>query len=191
MWKLDGATIANPTNSRNFDLASHTLSTGTHSLSATVGDETRTWTIDNVLPTAPAELSTPLTTLPGATKHNVYFEGFDMKLTPADDQPGYTVGEFRLNHDGWFNYHGWPDAPDGTPFKFTARGTEIKALIYGNLGSGGMSRRRSSRYYPDFVPGYKTHTVEHHAIDAAGNIGTAAEFKATVLPGAKAACTRR
>jgi hypothetical protein len=189
VWKLDSATIANPANSRNFDLASHTLAAGTHTLTATVGDETRTWTVDNVMPTAPAELSAPLTALPGATKHNVYFEGFDMKLTPADDQAGYTVGEFRLDHDGWFNYFGWPDAPDGTPYKFTARGIEIKALIYGSLGSGGMSKAPFEQNYPSFVPGYKTHTVEHHAIDAAGNIGPASEFKATVLPGAKPACT--
>ena len=29
------------------------------------------------------------------------------------------VAEFRLDRDGWFNYHGWPDAPDGTPFLFS------------------------------------------------------------------------
>jgi hypothetical protein len=189
-WKLDGAEVPNPANSRNFDLAARALATGTHTLSATVGDQTLTWTVDNVMPTAPAELSSPLTTLPGAVTHNVYFERFDMKLTPADDQPGYVVGEFRLNHDGWFNYFGWPDAPEGTPYKFSARGTEIKALIYGSLGTGGMSKAPFEQDYPDFVPGYKTHTVEHHAIDAAGNIGPASEFKATVLPGAEPDCTR-
>ena len=53
-----------------------------------------------------------------------------------------------------------------------------------------MSKAPFEQHYPSFVPGYKTHTVEHHAIDAAGNIGPASEFKATVLPGAKPACTR-
>jgi hypothetical protein len=190
VWKLDSTVLANPSNSRNLDLASVALSAGNHTLSATVGAETRTWTIDNVDPTTAVELSTPLTSLPGAVKHNVYFEGFDMKLNVADDQAGYVVGEFRLNQDGWFNYFGWPDAPDGTPYKFTARGTEIKALIYGSLGSGGMSKAPFEQNYPSFVPGYKTHLVEHHAIDAAGNIGPASSFKSTVVPGARAACTR-
>ena len=44
-----------------------------------------------------------------------------MKLN-AGRRPGRatSVGEFRLDHDGWLNYFGWPDAPDGTPYKFTA-----------------------------------------------------------------------
>jgi hypothetical protein len=141
------------------------------------------------MPTAPVTLSAPLTVLPGPMAHHVYFERFDMMLTPQDDQPGFVVGEFRLNRSGWFNYHGWPDAPDGTPYQFTARGTTIKALTYGNLGTGGVSKAPFEQEYPDFVPGYKTHTVEHRAIDAAGNIGPAEEFTATVLPGARPPCT--
>jgi hypothetical protein len=135
-------------------------------------------------------LSAPLTVLSGPTKHNVYFEGFEMLLEPRDDQPGFVVGEFRLNRDGWFNYHGWPDAPDSTAYRFTARGTTIKELTYGNLGTGGVSKAPFEQEYPDFVPGYRTHTVEHRAIDAAGNIGPAQEFTATVLPGERPACTR-
>jgi hypothetical protein len=81
------------------------------------------------------------------------------------------------------------DAPEGTPYHFTPRGTEIKALIYGSLGTGGMSKAPFEQNYPDFKPGYGTHTVEHHAIDAAGNTGPAGEFAATVLPGASPACT--
>jgi hypothetical protein len=181
--------MPNPYDSRLFPLADHPLTTGTHTLKATVGDDSRTWTIDNVDPTAPAELSQPLTTLPGDGVHNVYFETFDMKLNPADDQPGYVVGEFRLDHDGWFNYFGWPDAPEGTPYHFTPAGTEIKALIYGSLGTGGMSKAPFEQQYPDFKPGYGTHVVEHHAIDAAGNTGPAGSFTATVLPGASPACT--
>lgn len=188
-WRLDGTVVPNPGNSRFLELSKVTLSRGTHTLTATVGDDTRTWTIDNTPATAPATLSAPLVALPGATRHHVYFEGFDMALAPVDDQPGYVVGEFRLNRSGWFNYHGWPDAPDGTPYRFTSRGTEIKALVYGNLGTGGVSKAPFEQLYPDFVPGYRTHTVEHRAIDAAGNIGPPAEFRATVLPGARAACT--
>ena len=58
-----------------------------------------------------------------------------MKLEPADDQPGYVVAEFRVNGDGWHHYYGWPDAPPGTPYKFTPRGTTIKELVYGSLAS--------------------------------------------------------
>ena len=189
-WRLDGTALPNPGNSRFLDLSALTLRPGNHTLTATVGAETRTWVVDNTMPTAPVTLSAPLTVLPGTVKHHVYFEGFEMLLAPRDDQSGFVVGEFRLNRDGWFNYHGWPDAPDSTAYRFTARGTNIKELTYGNLGTGGVSRAPFEQEYPDFVPGYRTHTVEHRAIDAAGNIGPAEEFRATVLPGARPACTR-
>ena len=65
----------------------------------------------------------------------------------------------------------------------------MKALTYGNLGTGGLSKAAFEQKYPDFEPGYGTHTVEHRAIDAAGNIGPPREFRATVLPGASPACT--
>ena len=151
--------------------------------------ETRTWTVDNELPTAPRTLSVPLTALSGDTEHNVYFGEFTMGLEPTDDEEGFVVGEFRLNGDGWFNYFGFPDQPFGTPFKFSHSGTVVKALVYGNLGSGGMSKAAFEQSYPDFEPGYGTHTVEHRAIDASGNIGDADEFRATVLPGGSPECT--
>jgi hypothetical protein len=44
--------------------------------------------------------------------------------------------------------------------------------------------------FEDREPGYGTHTVEHRAIDAAGNIGAADQFRATVLPGESPECTR-
>ena len=53
-----------------------------------------------MLPTTSVELSAPLTKLAGSEPHNVYFERFDMKLNTNDDQPGYVVREFRLDHDG-------------------------------------------------------------------------------------------
>jgi hypothetical protein len=196
-WRLDGAVVPNPANSRNFDLGAQNLAPGTHTLSATVTDpaapggasETRSWTVDNVLPTAPRELSKPLTSLSKVATHNVYFGEFTMGLEPTDDQPGFVVGEFRLDHDGWFNYFGFPEQPFGTPFTFSHSGKSVKALTYGNLGTGGLSKATFEQSFPDFEPGYGTHTVEHHAIDGAGNIGDALEFKATVLPGSSPACT--
>ena len=202
-WRLDGQVVANPTNSRNFDLGAQSLALSTHSLSATVTDpaspggasDTRAWTVDNVLPTAPRELSQPLTSLSRVEEHNVYFGEFDMGLEPTDDQPGFVVGEFRLNGDGWFNYFGFPEQPEGTPFTFSHSGKDVKALTYGNLGTGGLSKATFEQSFTDahpsggFEPGYGTHRVEHRAIDAAGNIGDADHFKTTVLPGGSPACT--
>ena len=202
-WRLDGQVVPNAANGRNLDLGARNLAAGTHALSATVTDpaapggasETRTWTVDNVLPTAPRELSEPLTSLSRVREHNVYFGEFDMGLEPTDDQPGFVVGEFRLNGDGWFNYFGFPEQPEGTPFTFSHSGKDVKALTYGNLGTGGLSKATFEQSFTDahpsggFEPGYGTHTVEHRAIDAAGNIGDADNFAATVLPGGSPACT--
>ena len=202
-WRLDGAVVPNPANSRNLDLGALALSPGAYTLTATVTDpadpgasDSRTWTVDNVLPTAPRELSKPLTTLSRVEEHNVYFGQFDMGLEPTDDQPGFVVGEFRLNGDGWFNYFGFPEQPEGTPFTFSHSGKDVKALTYGNLGTGGLSKATFEQSFTDahpsggFEPGYGTHRVEHRAIDAAGNIGRADHFRATVLPGGSPACTR-
>ena len=68
-------------------------------------------------------------------------------------------------------------------------------MTYGNLGTGGLSKATFEQSFTDahpsggFEPGYGTHRVEHRAIDAAGNIGDADHFKATVLPGGSPACT--
>ncbi len=147
------------------------------------------------MPTAPRTLSTPLTSLTGDLEHNVYFGEFDMGLQPQDDQPGFVVGEFRLNRDGWFNYFGFPEQPEGTPFTFSHSGKDVKALTYGNLGTGGLSKATFEQSFTDehpsggFEPGYGTHFVEHRAIDAAGNIGEPDAYRATVLPGGSPACT--
>ena len=151
--------------------------------------------MDTTLPTAPRTLSTPLTSLAGDLEHNVYFGEFDMGLEPQDDQAGFVVGEFRLNRDGWFNYFGFPEQPEGTPFTFSHSGKDVKALTYGNLGTGGLSKATFEQSFTDehpsggFEPGYGTHFVEHRAIDAAGNIGEPAAYRATVLPGGSPACT--
>ena len=76
--------------------------------------------------------------------HSFLRDQFTMKLDPRDDQPGYVVAEFRVNDDGWHHYYGWPDAPPGTPFTFTPRGTDIKELVYGSLATEGLHRSRGS-----------------------------------------------
>ncbi|RKR91984.1 IgA peptidase M64 [Micromonospora pisi] len=208
-WSLNGKALPNPSNSRILDLAALKLAPGTHKLSARVTDpadpggvsDQIEWTVDNALPTAPRTLSAPLTRLPGAVEHPVYFDGWDMWLDPQDNQAGYdekryVVGQLRLDNDGWFNYFGFPEQPmPSSPFQFRHSGTSVKALTYGNLGTGGLSRATFEQTLPDdhpsggFVPGFGTHLVEHRAIDPAGNIGTPESYRATVLPGSSPACT--
>lgn len=208
-WHLDGARVPNPTNSRNLDVGSLGLAAGTYSLTATVTDpadpagvsETREWVVDNVMPTAPRTLSEPLTALSGDLEHGVYFGGWDMLLDPQDDVTGYgeelyVAGQLRLNQDGWFHYFGFPEEPmPQSPFKFRHSGSDVKALTYGNLGSGGLSKATFEQYFDGhpsgtFEPGYGTHFVEHRAIDPAGNVSTPEAYRATVLPGASPQCTR-
>ncbi|WP_166352234.1 M64 family metallopeptidase [Phytoactinopolyspora limicola] len=209
-WRLDGQELDVEPDRRTLDLGALDLAEGTYELSATVtdparphaGSDTLTWTVDNALPSAPRTLSEPLATLGGDVEHPVYFEGWDMWLEPQDDQDGYqdepyVVGEFRLNGDGWFNYFGFPEEPmPESPFRFRHSGTDVKALTYGNLGTGGLSKATFEQHYgpgdPNgpFIPGYGTHVVEHRAIDPAGNIGDADEYRATVLPGETPECTR-
>jgi hypothetical protein len=187
-WRLNGKVIPTPAGSRTLALARQGLATGTHQLTASVSDprsaglagETRTWTIDDAMPSVKATVSTPVETktLPDGTPHYVVREEFTMQLEPSDDQKGYVVAEFRVNGDGWHHYYGWPDAPEGTPYKFTARGTTIKELVYGSLSSEGLSPQP----WEERKPGYGTHRIEYRAIDAAGNIGPATAFTVTLAP---------
>jgi hypothetical protein len=208
-WSLNGSPLPNPRNSRRVELGALGLPAGTHRLAATVTDpadpggvsDRIEWTVDNAAPTAPRRLSAPLTRLSGALEHPVYFDGWDMWLEPGDDLTGYpgqryVVGQLRLDRDGWFNYFGFPEQPmPDSPFQFRHSGTNVKALTYGNLGTGGLSRATFEQSLPDdhpsggFVPGFGTHVVEHRAIDPAGNVGPAASYRATVLPGASPTCT--
>lgn len=201
-WKLNDEVIESAQNSRFLDLSEIKLPKGASTLSATVSDpngkntveETVTWTVDNELPIAPRQLTEPIATIDGDLEHHVYFNEFEMKLEPKDDQPGFVVGELRLNKDGWYNYFGFPEEPEGTPFKFSHSGTDIKELTYGNLGKGGLSIVTYEREFTEedpggkFIPGFDTHLIEHRAIDAAGNIGEADQFLATVIPGKKLTC---
>ena len=184
-WRVDGRAVANPNNSRSLNLAQLNLSAGRHTLSATVTDpnntraqgQTLNWTVDAIGPTVKPTLAVPVATItrPDGAPHFFMRDQFTMKLEPTDDQPGYVVAEFRVNGDGWHHYYGWPDAPAGTPFLFTPRGTTIKELVYGSLSSEGLSPQP----WEPREPGWGTHRVEYRARDAAGNIGAAQEFRVT------------
>ncbi|AYY14715.1 peptidase M64 [Actinobacteria bacterium YIM 96077] len=214
-WLLDGEELATEPHSRTLNLDDLDLDEGTYDLTAVLSDpgtddaeaddaevDSVTWVVDNELPSAPRTLSESLTTLDGDVEHPVYFGGWDMWLDPQDERAGYdddpyVVGEFRLNDGGWFNYFGFPEEPmPESPFRFRHSGIDVKALTYGNLGTGGLSKAAFEQEYgPDdpngpFVPGYGTHVVEHRAIDPAGNIGAADEYRATVLPGGMPECTQ-
>lgn len=202
-WKLNGDVIEDAENSRFLDLNNIELPEGASELAAIVTDSNQidstsdivSWTIDNSLPAAPKELTEPIATLSGEKEHHVYFNEFEMKLEPSDDQSGFVVGELRLNEDGWYNYYGFPEELEGTPFKFSHSGTDIKELTYGNLGTGGLSivtfEKTHTKEDPagKFVPGFDTHLIEHRAIDATGNIGESDSFSVTVIPGEEATCT--
>ncbi|MEJ1105513.1 MULTISPECIES: M64 family metallopeptidase [unclassified Kribbella] len=181
-WRLDGQPVANPGNDRDLDLEPLKL-TGRHTLTATVGGETLTWSVDGVEPVVESTLSKPLLKVNKPTgPEYIYNDAFTMGLAATDDSEGYVVPEFRVNGDGWYNYYGWPtDA--SAPFRFTAEGTEIDQLVYGKLGV--------PRVVPwDDVPsGYGRHLVEYRAIDATGNIGTPRRFAVTLLRPAPACTT--
>ena len=185
-WHVNGAVVRQAGSDRDLDLSRQNLKPGTHKLTATVSapdsktvSDTREWTVDNTMPTVKYALDKPTAT---ATKdglpHFSFTEEFTMKLEPSDDQKGYVVAEFRVNGDGWHHYYGWPDAPEGTPYKFTPRGTTIKELVYGSLSSEGLSPQP----WEERKPGYGTHKIEVRAIDAAGNIGPVQAFFVTVAP---------
>ncbi len=155
-WSLDGRYAGTGT-----DHALN-LSRGTHTLTATTGGTTVTWTVDATGPATTAELP------PGG----VYHGSFTMRLTSPDGMP-----EFRVDGDGWHKYYGWPTDPDA-PYVFTPRGTEIDGLAYGNLGSGGLTVSP----FAERTPGYGTHRIEYRSIDAAGNVGPAKAVTVTLLP---------
>lgn len=188
-WTLDGRVDTASANRFSFNLAQRSLPSGTHTLTVTLpeapGSSTdaaarRTWTIDNTPPTVAYILSPPVARVASVdgVEHAFMRDEFTMKLDPKDDQPGYLVAEFRVDGDGWHHYYGWPDAPQGTPFKFTPRGTNIKELIYGSLSSEGLAPQP----WEAREPGWGTRTIEYRAIDAAGNYAPAKAFRVTVMP---------
>jgi hypothetical protein len=193
LWELNGKSVeASTPDGWTFDLGARQLPPGTHRLRARVSHpdaelptDPKTWTVDNTPPTVAYTLSdAEARTTTEAEPHYLMRGEFTMALDPQDDQPGYVVAEFRVNRDGWHHYYGWPDAPPGTPYKFTPRGTNIKELIYGSLSSEGLSPQP----WEPREPGWGNHRIEYRGIDAAGNIGDAKAFRVTFLP--SPACTR-
>ena len=192
-WRLNGRVVETPPASRTLLLAGQELPPGTHRLTATIGSPlvsapdapTLEWTVDNTPPTVEYTLSEAeaSATPPDGTRHYFVRDEFTMQLEPRDDQPGYVVGEFRVNGDGWHHFYGWPDAPPGTPYRFTPRGTTIKELVYGSLSGEGLSPQP----WEPREPGWGTHRIEYRGIDAAGNIGAARAFRITLAP--SPACT--
>jgi IgA Peptidase M64 len=188
VWRLNGEVVANGPNSRALSLARLNLPAGTHKLVATVEgsrtppgpSQTREWVVDNAGPIVGYALTRPIASVAAAEGAPHYFmrDEFTMKLDATDDQPGYVVAEFRVNGDGWHHYYGWPDAPPGTPYRFTPRGTTIKELVYGSLSSEGLSPQP----WEPREPGWGTHRIEYRGIDAAGNIGAAKAFRVTLQP---------
>ncbi|MEU4403626.1 M64 family metallopeptidase [Streptosporangium sp. NPDC023963] len=162
-WTLDGARLGD--DDGDLDLGALALTPGNHTLTAASGDDTRSWTVDNTLPTTGYELSEPLV---ASGDTHVYNGPFTMRLTGGDDQDGYVVHESRVDGDGWFNYFGWPTSAD-LPWTFSESGTVIDSLTFGRLPRG-------------------RHTVEYRSIDPSGNHGTARSFTVTTLA-APPACT--
>ena len=157
-WVLDGRPAGN---GPDFALSARS---GTHTLTATTGGTTLTWTVDATGPVTAVEL-------PPATG-NVFHGSFTMRLVSADGMP-----EFRVDGDGWHKYYGWPTNPDA-PYLFTARGTEIDGLAYGNLGPDGLTVSP----FTERKPGYGCHRIEYRSIDAAGNVGPTRSVTVTLLP---------
>jgi hypothetical protein len=157
-WALDGVPAGGGS---TFALRA---ASGTHRLTATTGGTTLSWTVDAAGPTTTAEL-------PPGTDH-VFHGSFTMRLTASDGLP-----EFRVDGDGWHKYYGWPtDA--AAPYLFTARGTEIDGLAYGNLGPDGLTVSP----FTEREPGYGHHRIEYRSIDEAGNVGPTRSVTVTLLP---------
>jgi hypothetical protein len=180
-WTLDGRAVPGAGNS--LSLKGFGLS-GRHTVTATVGSSSRTWTVDAAGPGAAYQLSRPLLTVPkpGRPTEYIFNAPFTMNLTGTDDTPGFVVREFRTDGDGWFNYFGWPTDPN-LPWLFTPEGTNIDNLIYGKLGVPRLSP------WDDVPSGYGRHTIDYRAVDPSGNVGTAGSFVVTLLRGAPACTT--
>ncbi|GAB3456442.1 M64 family metallopeptidase [Actinophytocola sediminis] len=164
-WTLDDTPLAAGGNDRAVDLEPLAL-TGTHTLTAAVGEATLTWTVDATGPDTSYQLSEPLLR---AGDHYVYNGPFEMRLDGVDDTQGHLVHEFRTDGDGWYNYFGWPTDQDA-PFRFTPSGVNIDDLVYGKLGTPRLSP------WDDPTPDYGRHTIEYRTIDPSGNLGHADEF---------------
>jgi IgA peptidase M64 len=187
-WRINGKVVDSAKNKLTLPLASQSLEAGSHIVDVRVGPstlDTRRWLVDNTPPTVSYTLSPAVQSItdPDGTPHVTMRDEFTMKLEAKDDQPGYVVAEFRVDGDGWHHYYGWPDASAGAPFRFTARGTTIKELVYGSLSAEGLSPQP----WEPRQPGFGTHLIEYRAIDAAGNISQAKSFRVTLTSSAAGA----
>jgi hypothetical protein len=164
-WTLDGTALTQFAGQRNLPLAAVSPAAGrSHTLTAKVGDDSETWTVDATDAVTAATLSTPAAVVspPGAEVPEYIFKGpFSLKLRATDDSPGYVVPEFRVDGDGWRNFYGWPTDANA-PFQFSNTGTDIDLLNYGQLD-------------------YGRHVIEYRAIDPAGNIAASKRFIATYI----------
>ncbi|MFE7356507.1 M64 family metallopeptidase [Streptomyces sp. NPDC057543] len=184
VWRLDGHVVGHST---SLDLGGLRLGKGTHHVDVSVSDSrkpsspaaTEQWTVDNTAATTSYLVSDPVSVSRNSdgTPHYTVKDSFSLNLTAHDDQPGALTSEFRVDGDGWFHYFGWPT--DGSkPFLFTPTGTNVDDLIYGNLGTGGLSTSPFAKR----LPGYGTHQIEYRSVDAAGNVAPSKKFTVTVLP---------
>ena len=124
-----------------------------------------------------------------------------MRLDPKDDRTGYegtpaVVGQLRLDQRRLVQLLRLPGAADAeSPFQFRHSGQVVKALTYGNLGTGGLSTAGFEQTLPDdhpsgrHIPGFGTHLVEHRAIDPAGNYGMPSPTAPRCCRAASPACT--
>lgn len=182
VWQLDGRRVLG--RGPSLDLGDIRMPRGDHEVTAKVSGShgpaaQRTWQIDDIPGTTTATVSEPISQdrNPDGTPHYTVREDFTLDLNSVDQQPGFVVSEFRVDGDGWYHYFGHPD--DGSkPFPFTPTGTNVDDLIYGNLGTGGISVSP----FAERTPGYGTHSIEYRSIDAAGNIAPAQRLTVTVVP---------
>ncbi|MCF3962349.1 M64 family metallopeptidase [Streptomyces fuscigenes] len=183
-WRVDGRVVGH---AESLHLASLRLGRGTHRAEADVSDPRagrapvakQQWTVDATPAVSDYTVSDPVKVSRNAdgTAHYTVKGSFSLALAAHDDQQGALFSEFRVDGDGWFHYFGWP-TDSSKPFLFTPTGTNVDDLIYGNLGTGGLS----TSPFAQRTPGYGTHRIEYRSVDAAGNVAPAKAFTVTVLP---------
>ena len=165
-WRLDGADVANPATAATSTWACSRRPPATHTLSANrqrPGRRLRDAHLDGrqhrSRPRRRRSRSRYVAHDSAAAEHNVYFERVRHAARPADDQPGFVVGELRLERRRLVQLLRLPRRqPFGTPFTFTHTGKVVKSLTYGNLGTGGLSKAAFEQYRARLRPGYDTHT---------------------------------